>query len=83
VKVKQTGFEGKNESLPKVKPTFKDIRPKSTQARAAMEMRMPKGDPHFFNELADGAALFLVESAKLLQQVGIEFNLQGGLRCRP
>jgi hypothetical protein len=33
--------------------------------------------------LADGAALFLVESAKLLQQVGIEFNLQGGLRCRP
>ena len=40
-----------------------------------MEMRTPKGDAYFFDELADGAALILVEGAKLLQQAGIEFNL--------
>jgi len=36
---------------------------------------MPKGDANFFDELANGAALILVERTKLFQQVRIEFNL--------
>ena len=40
-----------------------------------MQVRVAKADAHFFNKLADHAALIFVESSQLLKQFRINLNL--------
>ena len=40
-----------------------------------MQVRVAKADAHFFNKLADHAALVLVKCSQLLKQFGIDLNL--------